>query len=132
MNGNNLHMMKTFLLSILVVLSPIQEAILGIGFLIFADLIMGLVASYKNNIPITSKRLKNTGVKLLIYNLLLISSLVCEKYLVTWLPFIKICLTFLCIVEFKSIGENFQKITGLPLIKYIKSYIDKQLNSEDK
>ena len=123
-------MMKTFLLSILVVLSPIQEAIFAIGFLILADLIMGLIASYKNNIEITSKRLKNTGVKLLVYNLLLISSLVCENYLVKWIPFIKICLTFLCIVEFKSIGENFQKITGLPFIKYIKSYINNKLNNQ--
>lgn len=121
-----------FLISVITVLAPLQESVLAIGFLIFTDLIMGLISSYRKNIPITSKRLKNTGVKLLVYNLLLISGFVAENYLVNWIPFIKISLTFLCLVEIKSIGENFTSITGLPFTKYLKDKINNYLNTENK
>lgn len=116
------------ILSILAILSPIEEAIVCIGVLIFIDLILGILAAYKLNKAITSTRLKNTAVKLLVYNLLLIASFISEKYLVSWLPFTKICLSFLAIVEITSIGENFQKITGLSFIKYLTEQLDKHLN----
>lgn len=116
------------ILSILAILSPIEEAIVCIGVLIFIDLILGILAAYKLNKDITSTRLKNTAVKLLVYNLLLIASFISEKYLVSWLPFTKICLSFLAIVEITSIGENFQKITGLSFIKYLTEQLDKHLN----
>ena len=115
------------LISLLCVISPIQEAIFSVGFLIFVDLILGLTASFKNEIKFSSIRLKNTAVKLLVYNLLLIASFISEKYLVEWIPFTKICSSFLVMIEITSIGENFQKITGISFIKYIKKYINDYL-----
>lgn len=116
------------LISVLAILSPIQESILCIGVLIFIDLIMGIVASYKTDIPLTSKRLKNTAVKMLVYNLLLIASFISETYLAQWIPFTKICLSFLALVEISSIGENFHKITGLSFIKYLREQINRYLD----
>jgi len=116
-----------FLISLLCVVSPIQEAIFSIGFLIIADLMMGLLASRKKKVKFTSTRLKNTAVKLLVYNILLISSFICQTYLVEWIPFTKICLSFLAIIELTSIGENFNSITGISFVKYIKQYINNHL-----
>ena len=118
-----------FLVSVIAVLAPLQTAICAIGFLIFSDLLMGLLAAYKTGDPITSRRLKDTGIKALIYNLLVISGFIAQKYMVAWIPFTKIILAFLAIVEIYSIGESFQKITGLPFIKYLKEHINRYLNS---
>lgn len=108
---------------------PIYPALLAMGLLIFIDLVMGLVASYKMKIPFTSSRLKNTGVKMLIYNLLIISCFVAQTYLSSYIPFLNIGLAFLSVVEISSIGESFQKITGLSFLKFIKKYINEKLNN---
>ena len=126
-------MIKTVLIklsiAVLSLLAPLQESIIAIGFLISVDLIMGLIASYKNDIKLTSSRLKNTAVKMLVYNLLLISSFVCETYLIPFVPMTKIALAFLGTIEITSLGESFQKITGISFIKYVKTYINERLNN---
>ena len=116
-------------LAILAILAPIQTAILGVGFLIAADLITGIVAAYKRGEPIRSERLKNTAVKMLVYNLLLTSSFIAETYLTPWIPFTNVALSFLAIIEVKSLGENFQSITGISFVTYLKSYLNNKLNA---
>ena len=116
-------------ISVVSLLAPLQESIIAIGFLIAVDLIMGLIASYRNDIALTSSRLKNTAVKMLVYNLLLISSFVCEAFLIPFIPMTKIALAFLGTVEITSLGESFQKITGISFIKYVKTYINERLNN---
>ena len=111
-------------LAILAILAPIQASILAVGFLIMADLITGLAAAYKKGESIKSERLKNTAVKMLVYNLLLMSSFIAETYLTPWIPFTNITLSFLAIVELKSLGENFHNITGINFIIYLKSYLN--------
>jgi phage-related holin len=95
------------------------------------DLIMGIVASRKLGEKIESKKLKNTLVKMVVYQLLIISAFISEKYMVDFIPLTKITLAFVAIVEFTSLAENFQKITGLPFVKYIAKYINNMLNKED-
>tara|TARA_R110000737_G_C14283426_1_gene432731 strand:+ start:77 stop:469 length:393 start_codon:yes stop_codon:yes gene_type:complete len=125
-------MVKTLLFklgfTILALLAPIQDAMLAVGFLIGIDLIMGITAAYKTGEKLKSARLKNTVVKLLVYNLLLISSFIAETYLAPYIPFVKICLGFLATVEIASISENFQKITGISFLKYVKTYLNERLN----
>jgi hypothetical protein len=116
-------------LAVLAILAPIQTAILGVGFLIVADLITGIVAAYKRGEPIRSERLKNTAVKMLVYNLLLTSSFIAETYLTPWIPFTNVALSFLAIIEVKSLGENFQSITGISFVTYLKSYLNNKLNA---
>ena len=111
-------------LAVLAILAPIQTAILGVGFLITADLITGIIAAYKRGETISSARLKNTAVKLLVYNLL-----IAQKYLTPWIPFTNVALSFLAIIEVKSLGENFQSITGISFVTYLKSYLNNKLNS---
>ncbi len=116
-------------LAILAILAPIQASILAVGFLIMADLITGIAAAYKRGESIKSQRLKNTAVKMLVYNLLLMSSFIAETYLTPWIPFTNITLSFLAIVEVKSLGENFHNITGINFIIYLKSYLNNKLNT---
>ena len=115
-------------LAILTILAPIQTAILSVGFLIIVDLITGVIAAFKRGEVIKSNRLKNTVVKMLVYNLLLISSFIAETYLTPWIPFTNVALSFLVIVEVKSLGENFQAITGISFLNFLKSYINNKLN----
>ena len=115
-------------MSLIAILAPIQSAIFAIGVLVGIDLIMGILASRKIGIKFSSRKLKDTAVKLLVYNLLLIAGFVSETYMVDWIPFVKIVLSFLAVVEVTSIGENFQKISGLPFIKYLKEQINLYLN----
>jgi len=116
-------------LAILAILAPIQASILAVGFLIMADLVTGIAAAYKKGESIKSQRLKNTAVKMLVYNLLLMSSFIAETYLTPWIPFTNITLSFLAIVEVKSLGENFHNITGINFIIYLKSYLNNKLNT---
>ena len=116
------------LLSTTAVLAPIQPAMIAIGVLIAIDLVMGIIAAYKSGEKIQSKKLKFTAVKLLIYNLLLISGFVAETFLAPWIPFTKIALGFLATVEITSIGESFQAISGLSFLRYVKHFINEKLN----
>ena len=118
--------------TVLALLAPIQESILAVGFLIIVDLIMGIAGALKVKEKIKSARLKNTAVKMLVYNLLLISSFIAETYLAPYIPFVKIALGFLATVEIASIGENFEKVTGLSFLKYLKGFINEKLNSTKK
>ena len=121
--------MKTYLIhlvmSIFAVIAPLQETVLAMGFIIFADMVMGIIASLKIGEKITSKKLRLTATKMVVYNILLLVSFITEKYMVSWVPFTRICLAFLGITEIYSIGESFQNITGLSFINYLKIQINK-------
>ncbi len=114
------------------VIAPLQASIIAVLFLIFTDLVMGLVASYKTGVPFTSSRLKNTAVKALVYNVLLISGFVTEIYLIPFVPFTKLVLMFLGWIEVKSLAESFLKITGSNFIEFIKTYLNEKLNKTNK
>lgn len=121
---------KSLLFSLVILISPIKEAIFAISFLVSADLIMGIIASYKIEEKFSFKKIESTLIKVVAYNLLLLVSFVSEEYLMSYVPVIKICLSFLCIAELTSIGRNFQKITGLSFIAYLRQYIKNQIHKE--
>ncbi|MFM7088509.1 MAG: phage holin family protein [Candidatus Paceibacterota bacterium] len=124
--------MKEYIASLfmacIAVLAPLQSAMITVGVLIFIDLVLGLIAAKKQQIKIESRKLKFTAVKMLVYQLLIISAFIAEKYLIDWLPLNKITMAFIAVVEFTSIGENFQKITGLPFYQFIKDWLNQKLN----
>ena len=115
--------------------APIIPAMIAVGLLIVIDTITGILAARKNNESITCKRLGGVLTKMLVYQLLIISAHLCETFLFPEIVFVKITIAFLATVEFKSISENFQKSTGLPLLKFIKDVLDSRLRGlikEDK
>lgn len=95
----------------------------AVGALVVIDFIFGIIAAKKQGEKIESKKMSRTLVKMLIYQLLIITAHICEKYLVDFIPFVQITLGFLAVVEFYSIGESFSKITGMNFISYIKNIV---------
>jgi phage-related holin len=128
--------MKAFVLKLLIatvaIFAPLESYMLGIGGLIIIDLILGIVAARKKGYKFESKKLKHTGVKMLVYNLLLISSFIAETVLAPHIPMIKIALSFLVLIEITSISESFEAITGSSFIKYVKKFISDKLNPTEK
>jgi len=99
---------------------------IAVGILVIIDFITGLIAAKKQKVAITSKKMGATITKMLVYQLIIITSQLCEIYLVPQIPFIKITLAFLAVTEFTSIAENFQKTTGKDLMSKIRAYLDKK------
>jgi phage-related holin len=125
MNPANFTFYKLFLAS-LTFLMPIAHATLGIIVLICIDFVTALIASKKNNEKITSNKASKSIYKLLIYVLLLISTLIADK--VTGISmFGKAAIFFLITIETYSISEGFQKITSLSFIDFLKTYIQKKV-----
>lgn len=110
-------------------LAPVTNALIAIGVLICIDFILALISTKKTGEKITSRKMSQSIIKLLVYYLLIISAFITETYLMPFAPVVKLTLGFLGMVEFLSIGESFTKITGLPFIKFIK---DKLMNSLKK
>lgn len=119
--------------SIIGLISPIKSLLLFTGFVIALDLITGLWASKKRQIPITSRRLERTWSKLIVYPLGIIFGHWAEM-LVPEIPFVKGATLLLIIIEGKSLEENFGYILGQPLSKYLRQLITKGARSffEDK
>jgi phage-related holin len=111
-------------------LAPIKAFMFAVGALVVIDFIFGILAARKKGEKIESKKMSRTLVKMFVYQLLIISSHICEKYLVDFIPFTQITLGFLAIVEFYSIGESFSSITGMNFISYIKNIIVEKLKNK--
>ena len=112
-------------------LSPLTSTIIAVGVLIVIDMVFGLIGAYKQKIKISSRRLSDTLIKMLVYQLLIISGFIIETTLVDWIPFTKIVVTFISITEIISIDENFTNISGLPFINYLKNIIRNLFKNDD-
>jgi len=108
---------------IMVLLTPIEGALIAIGVLIGIDFTFGLIAAAKSKVKITSKKMSQSIIKMFVYQLLIIASFITMTYLIPWFPLVKITIAFIGMTEFLSIGESFQRITGLEFVKYIKDYL---------
>ena len=106
---------------IIAILAPIQSVILSVFTLILFDFISGMYASYKNNIKITSFKMRNTLIKILFYNMAVITALIIEKLLWDGLPVIKVVGGIIAAVEGKSKYENITLITGTDFLTKMKS-----------
>jgi phage-related holin len=129
LDPNNFTFYKAFI-AFTVFFVPIFWTEVGIVALITVDFITAVIAAYKNKVPITSNRASKTVYKLLVYTMLLCTCLIADK-LTELSLFVHFCTYFLVIVEVFSIGENFQKITGLSFVNYLKKYIESKVKGID-
>lgn len=103
---------KIWLLASLSILLPIKELMLTVGFLVGADLVVGIWKAVKLKQRIRSRRMSDTVTKLLLYQLAIISGFLIEKYVLTeMLPVAKLIGTVIAIIEFKSIIESIEAVT---------------------
>ncbi len=117
---------KPYAFWLFALIAPIVSVMLTVAFLIIVDFITGTYAAFKKNIPITSERVGNTISKFFIYNLVVISAFLLEKYIVTEIPFMRIIAGFIAIAEIKSIMENFNTIYGINPFKALVNLIKKK------
>ena len=122
-------LLDKYIAFILVFLAPIKDAMYAVGALIVIDLIFGIIAARYSKEKITSAKLSKTIIKMLVYQLLIISAKLGES-IAGYIPFLQITLSFIAITEIFSIGESFAKITGKSFVKYAKDIIFSKLKEK--
>jgi phage-related holin len=117
---------KPYLFWLLALIAPIASVMLTVAFLIIVDFITGTYAAIRKKTPITSEQIGNTISKFFIYNLVVLSAFLLEKYIVKEIPFQRIIAGFIAIAEIKSIMENFYSIYGINPFKALINLIRKK------
>lgn len=107
----------------------LNNEIAGLIFLILADYVTGIMASFKRGITITSRKSSRTLAKFFVFILAIACSHALEKTIYGELYFIsKIVIAYLAVNEFLSIVENFSYMGyrfPSKLLKRIKDYENK-------
>lgn len=116
--------MKEWLIKIFVAslaaLAPIHTVMIAVGVLIFADLMTGMLAAIKKGEKVSSAAMRRTISKMFVYQLTVICGFLLETYLIDGLiPVAKIVAGVIGMVEFKSVLENVNVITGQDIMKAI-------------
>jgi hypothetical protein len=121
---------KFWLLASLAVFLPIKELMLTIGFLVGADMVVGIWKALKLKQRIRSRRMSDTVTKLLLYQIAIMSGFLIETFIISELiPITKLVATVIAVIEFKSIIESIESVTGKDLWSKIKTIIGRK--SED-
>ena len=121
---------KFWLLASLAVFLPIKELMLTIGFLVAADMVVGIWKALKLKQRIRSRRMSDTITKLLLYQIAIMSGFLIESFIIAELiPITKLVATVIAVIEFKSIIESIESVTGKDLWSKLKTIIGRK--SED-
>ncbi len=123
---------KTWILACMSIFLPIRELMLTIGFLVGADMVVGIWKALKTGQQIRSRRMSDTITKMLLYQLAIVSGFLIEKYIITdMLPIAKLIGSVIAIIEFKSIIESIESVTGQNLWTKIKEVIGRKSDDID-
>ena len=123
---------KTWVLACMSIFLPIKELMLTIGFLVGADMVVGIWKALKTGQQIRSRRMSDTITKMLLYQLAIVSGFLIEKYIITdILPIAKLIGSVIAIIEFKSIVESIESVTGQNLWTKIKEVIGRKSDDID-
>jgi hypothetical protein len=118
---------KFWLLAGMSIFLPIQGLMFTIGFLVGTDMIVGIWKALKLKEKIRSRRMSDTITKLLLYQIAIMSGYLIEKYvIVSIIPVAKLIGTVIAIIEFKSILESIESVTGQDLWTKIKKIIGRK------
>lgn len=113
--------LSALLLSIIGIFSPVVPLMLTVGFLIAVDFIFAVYKAWRKKEQITSRKMYNSVPKIFIYNLMIISVFLLEKYIIcSGIPLEKVAATAIGLVETKSIMESFKSLTGIDLLDKFK------------
>jgi len=112
--------LKSLLIAVLAVFTPIKAVIIVTGVLVVADLITGVLAARKRGDKITSAGLGRTVTKTTVYLTAVCLGFLVEKYMIdSILPISKLVSGIIGVVELKSLMENLNSIHGSDLFKSI-------------
>ena len=73
---------KYWLLALVTIFLPIKELMITIGFLVGADMIVGIWKAIKLGIKIRSRRMSDSVTKMLLYQLAIVSGFLIETYII--------------------------------------------------
>ncbi len=108
---------------------PIHTSMLCVAVLVFTDAFTGIVAALKRGERFESKKLKQTVVKMCLYEVVIVIAHMIELHIFGGLfPLLNTCLSIISMVEFSSLVENLTKYTGNDVGKLIKAKIAHLLN----
>jgi phage-related holin len=120
--------------SILAFFAPVAGIMIAIGSFIALDTLLGVMAAQKSGEKIESKKLSKVVWKMLMYQAVTISFFIMDVHIVGDLlgtlintPYVltKTVGVALIAIEFKSIDENIEKMTGTTLLKRLYDLIAK-------
>ncbi len=116
--ANFKHLPLNLAIAAILVLAPIKATLVVTLLLTLVDLITGVLAARKRGEAITSTGFKASVVKLLVYESVVVLSFLVERFLVgDLLPVVKIAGGMVGLTELKSVLENLEELTGMPLLK---------------
>jgi phage-related holin len=104
--------------------APITASLIGLGVLIFADVITGCKAAKVRGEEIRSNRMARTVSKIIFYSIAIILSRVMEVVFIDFIPLAQMTAGYIAIVEFKSNMENIASITGVDVWKHLMKKIE--------
>jgi phage-related holin len=120
--------------SILAFFAPVAGIMIAIGAFIALDTLLGIMAAQKMGEKIESKKLSKVVWKMLMYQAVTLSFFIMDVFIVGDLlgtlintPYVltKTVGVALIAIEFKSIDENIEKMTGTTLLKRLYDLIAK-------
>lgn len=103
------------------------------GFLLFfmLDLLTGIMKSVKNEVPISSKRLRDSVTKLGAYMVLITSLIIASRYENSFAPIVTVAYYYFMFTELKSIAENVQEM-GVKIPRFLMNKIDSKIDDIDQ
>lgn len=118
-NFSFMGLIKSAFLLLAAFLAPIATVIFAVLFLIFVDLVTGILASIKEKQTITSSAMSRTIAKTFVYCTTIIVTYVVHKYLLVGFdfPVESIVSGFIALTEMKSILENMDRISNHSVLK---------------
>lgn len=127
-----MRVLTVFLASIISIFLPIKAMAIAALVATLIDLVLGVLAAKKQGIAITSSGLKQTIIKIFVYEIALILGFIIQKFLMQdSLPLTNLISTLIGCTELKSVAENLEIISGQPfLAALIQIITNKQKNPE--
>lgn len=107
------------LLAIIAFFAPTGEWLLFVGFLVVCDMITGIIAAKRTGIAISSKRMSDTVFKFIAYGIAILISHYVSFIFFPEFPAMQAVSALIASVELKSIDENFEKIFGRSILKFL-------------
>jgi hypothetical protein len=90
-------------------------------------MVVGIWKAIKLGMKIRSRRMSDSITKMLLYQLAIVSGFLIETYIIDQLiPITKLIATVVAVIEFKSIVESIEAVTGKDLWGKIKTLVGRK------
>lgn len=119
-------------LSAIALLTPVQPLCIAIFVLLCIDFVLGNASAMKLKLPIRSKEWKKTLIKFFVYELMLITSFILDKYFFPGDIIVRIAMMAIGLVESKSIFEHGKILTGIDIWAIFKDKLKDAMSASSK